>query len=192
MMVIQAWRRDFLQLLNRFICKFAISFHTFLWLTFHIIGPWSYRFGIRLPRGFFCLFLVIFPWPKETFLIRTYFCNYPQYPCLFDILFECNPNTHGQGTMSALPNQRLSLVLSKSDWCSVSFQPVWCRPHTHTRSLSSRLKRKHSQFGTFSQPWFKRTFSNCLFHNSPAKRWPNKFRWRGTTESSILDHDLGH
>ena len=36
-----------------------------------------------------------------------------------------------------------------------------------------------------------KTFSNCLSHNSPAKGWPYKFRSRGTTGSSILDHDFG-
>ena len=50
-----------------------------------------------------------------TSWIQTYFCNYPQYPCLVDILFECNSIKHGQGTMSVLPNQRLSSVLSTSD-----------------------------------------------------------------------------
>ena len=37
-------------------------------------------------------------------------------------------------------------------------------------------------------PFSKRTFSNC----SPAKGWPRRFLSRGTTGSSILDHDLGH
>ena len=36
-------------------------------------------------------------------------------------------------------------------------------------------------------------FSQIAFpHNSPAKGWPYRFRSRGTTGSSILDHDLGH
>ena len=46
--------------------------------------------------------------------------------------------------------------------------------------------------GTFSQLYFNWIFSNFLFHNRPAKRWPYRFRSRGTTGSSILDHDLGH
>ena len=48
------------------------------------------------------------------------------------------------------------------------------------------------KLGIFSQPCFKRIFSNCLSHNSPAKGWPYRFRSRGTTGSSMLDHDLGH
>ena len=42
------------------------------------------------------------------------------------------------------------------------------------------------------KPRFNRIFSNCLFHNSPAKGWPYKFLSRGTSGSSILEHDFGH
>ena len=31
-----------------------------------------------------------------------------------------------------------------------------------------------------------------VYNNSPAKGWPWKFRSRGTTQSSIVDHDLHH
>ena len=64
--------------------------------------------------------------------------------------------------------------------------------YTDKKNPFSRWTKRHSQFGIFSQPCFNRTFSNCLSHNSPAKGWPYKFRSRGTTGSSILDHDLGH
>ena len=43
-----------------------------------------------------------------------------------------------------------------------------------------------------SATWRCAIFSNCLSHNSPAKGWPYTFRSRGTTGSSILDHDLSH
>ena len=66
-------------------------------------------------------------------------------------------------------------------------------PHTRIRiNPFSRCTKRHSQFGIFSQPCFKRIFSNCLSPNSPAKGWPYRFRSRGTTGSSILDHDFGH
>ena len=58
-MITPAWRCDFVQLLCCFIRKSAISFHAFLYMTFHVIGPW---------------------WHRRKSLIRTYFCNYPQYP----------------------------------------------------------------------------------------------------------------
>ena len=46
--------------------------------------------------------------PQQRSWIQTYSCDCLQYLWLFDILFECNPNKHGQGMMSVLPNQRLS------------------------------------------------------------------------------------
>ena len=64
--------------------------------------------------------------------------------------------------------------------------------YTNKNRSFSRLTNKHSQFGTFSQPLSNTAFSNCFSHGSPAKRWPSRFRSRGTTGSSILDHDFGH
>ena len=55
-----------------------------------------------------------------------------------------------------------------------------------------RCTNKHSQLETFSQLCFNSIYLNCLSHNSPAKGWPYRFRSRGTTGSSILDHDFGH
>ena len=55
-----------------------------------------------------------------------------------------------------------------------------------------RCTNKQSQLETFSQPYFNRIFSNCLYHNSPDKGWPYRFRSRETTLSSILDHDFSH
>ena len=43
----------------------------------------------------------------RKFAIRTWFCNCPQYLCLFGIVVECNPNTHDPGKMLVLPNQLL-------------------------------------------------------------------------------------
>ena len=39
MMVIDAWSRYFVELLNRIVCQLTISFHTFLDMTIHIVGP---------------------------------------------------------------------------------------------------------------------------------------------------------
>ena len=64
--------------------------------------------------------------------------------------------------------------------------------YTDKNNPFSRCTNKHSQLETFSQPGCKRIFSNCLTHKSPAKGWPYRFRSRGTTGSSILDHDFGH
>ena len=95
--------------------------------------------------------------------------------------------------MLVLPNQLLYWVLSTSDQCFVSFQPIWCHPHTQIRTILFHCVRTSiPNLETFSQPYFNRIFSNCLSHNSPAKGWPCRFRSRGTTGSSILDHDFGH
>ena len=64
--------------------------------------------------------------------------------------------------------------------------------YTDRKSPFSRLTNKHSQTGTFSQPCFNRTFSNCRSHDSLARGWPHRFRSRRTTGSHILDHDFGH
>ena len=49
MVVIKAWCCDFVWLLSCFIRMFAISFHTFLGMTFNVIGPRSYCFCIWFP-----------------------------------------------------------------------------------------------------------------------------------------------
>ena len=41
LMVVKTWCRDFVQLLNYFVCQFAISFHTFLRMSFHVVTPRS-------------------------------------------------------------------------------------------------------------------------------------------------------
>ena len=64
--------------------------------------------------------------------------------------------------------------------------------YTDENNPFSRCTKKHSQWETFSQPYFNRNFSNCLSHNIPAKGWPYRFRSGETTGSSMLDHDFGH
>ena len=41
----------------------------------------------------------------RKFAIRTWFCNCPQYFCLFGIVFEYTPDLHDQRKMLVLPNQ---------------------------------------------------------------------------------------
>ena len=124
--------------------------------------------------------------------IRTWFCNCPQYLCLFRIFVECSSSIHDPRKMLVLPNQFFSSTFHiGSRFC---FFPANFMSSTYTdkNNSFSRWTKRHSQFGIFSQPCFNRMFSNCLFHNSPAKGWPYRFRSRGTTGSSILDHDFGH
>ena len=117
----------------------------------------------------------------------------PQYLCSFGIVVECIPSVHDQGKILVLPNQLLCWVLSTSDQDFLSFQPIICHPDTQIRIiLFHDEQRDILNFGNFSQPYFNRTFSNCLSLNSPTKGWPYRFRSRGTTGFSILDHDFGH
>ena len=106
-------------------------------MTFHVIGP---RRDTQIFRSF--------PLILRKFAIQTWFCNCPEYLCLFHIVSECTPGTHGQGMMLVLPNQLLGLVLSTSDQYFVSFQPNWCHPHTQIRITNpfSRSTNEHSQF----------------------------------------------
>ena len=137
--------------------------------------------------------MVVLQLLPRKFAIRTWFCNGPQYLCLFHMVFECITSIHDQRKMLVLPNQLLCWVLSTSDQGFVSFQPMWCHPHTLIRLiLFHGVRIKHSQFETFSQPYFNR-FSQIAFPIEVlAKGWPYRFRSRGTTGSSILDHDYGH
>ena len=64
--------------------------------------------------------------------------------------------------------------------------------YTEKNNRLSRCTSEHSQLEFFTQPCCSRIFSNCLFQNSPAKRWPYRFRSSGTTGSSILDQDFAH
>ena len=99
-----------------------MSLHTFLCMTIQITRPWIIT-KILSVWNLFC-----------SSPIRTWLCNCPQCLCFFHIVVECIPNIHDQGKMLVLPNQLLCWVLSTSDQCFVSFQPIWCHPHTLTRT----------------------------------------------------------
>ena len=130
------------------------------------------------------------------------------------LTFSCNmvfviwrfriPHTHSGGFISFQNTRKFCFIFvgsttptilhnftghSRSNWC---FQLLTRVLDGFLEFLFLRCTNKHSQFGIFSQPCFNRIFSNCLSHNSPANGWPHRFRPRGTTGFSILDHDLGH
>ena len=46
---------------------------------------------------------------QRKIAIQTWFCNCPQYLCLFGIVVECNPSIHDPRKMLVLPNQLLLL-----------------------------------------------------------------------------------
>ena len=84
----------------------------------------------------------IFLFLPRKFAIQTRLCNCPQYLCLFHIVFECSPSIHEQGKMLVLPNRLLYWVLSTSDQCCVSFQPILCHPHTQIRIILLHDERR--------------------------------------------------
>ena len=66
----------------------------------------------------------------------------------------------------------------------VSFQQIFkSSTYTDKNDPFSRCTKRYSQFG-ISPSHVSIDFSNCLTHNSPARRWPWRFRSRGTTGSS--------
>ena len=137
--------------------------------------------------------MVIFLLLLRKFRIQTFFCNCQQYLCLFHMVFEYILGVHVQGKMLILPNQLLYWILSTSDQSFVSFQPILYHPHTQIKIFlfhgvrisihNWKLSPTRTSIGFFS---------NCSSHICPAKGWPYRFRARGTTGSSILDHDFGH
>ena len=62
-----------------------------------------------------------------------------------------------------------------------TYKRIWGLTHIFVRSME--LSPNHIST-RFSQ--------NCFPHKSLAKGWPCRFRSKGTTGSSLLDHDLGH
>ena len=139
--------------------------------------------------------MVIFRLLLLKFWIQTWFCNCPQYLCLFHILVECNPNKHGQGKMLVLPNQLLCLVSTFHIGLIFCFFPANLMSSTYTDKNNPLLRctNKHSQLETFSQAYFNR-LSQIAFPITvlPKDDHTDFVRSRGTTGSSMLDHDFGH
>ena len=145
MVVIDAWSRYFVELLK-----------SSCLLTHNIVPHISWHnppYHKTMKKYEDSEGMIVFLFLPLKFAIRTRFCNCPQYLCLFHIVFGCSPRKHDRGKMLVLPNQLLCSVVS-----------------TFTnKNIFSRCTNKHSQLETFSQPYFKRIFANCLSHNSPAK-----------------------
>ena len=163
------------------VAKFAISFHTLLCVTFHVIGP----------RRFFSASGFLKPWSVVFLWLQQKSCSLPQYRYWFDTLFECNPNaTWSRNVVVGSPRSNVfqwnfSKVGSMFSVLPASLISSTC---TDRNSPHARLTNKHSQLKTFPNR-VPIDFSNCLFHNSPARGWPYRLDSRGTTGSSILDHD---
>ena len=114
--------------------------------------------------------MVIFQLRLRKFWIQTWFGDCQQYLCLFHIIFEYTQVNmiKERCWFSEKSNSLLSTFHIGLIFC---FFPAILMSSTYTDKNNpfSRCTNKHSQVETFSQPFFKRIFSNCLSHNSPAK-----------------------
>ena len=86
--------------------------------------------------------------------------------------------------MSVLPNQSLSWIFSTLDPHFVSFLPFWYRSHTQTRIIFMFGYRICIQFGTFSHPYFHKTFSNRLAQKC-WKKWNGNWHWESPRHQVI-------
>ena len=84
--------------------------------------------------------MVVFLFSPRKLSIRTWFCNCPQYLCLFGIVVECITTKHDLRKMMVLPYEHY-WVFSTSDQDSVSFQPILCHPHTQIIILFHDVQR---------------------------------------------------
>ena len=103
--------------------------------------------------------------PPWKFEIRTWFCNCPQYLCLFGIVAECIPSTHDPGKMLVLPTST-SLLSSFHIGSRFCFFPAnfLCRPHTQIRIiLFHDLQRDIPNWKPFPNRISKELFSQTAF-----------------------------
>ena len=107
--------------------------------------------------------------------------------CLFHSVSEYTQSIHDRRKMWVLPNQLLYWVVFPH-WIIifVSFQPIWCHPHTQIRITLFHGVRICIHNWKPSPNLISIGFlSNYFSHNSPAQGWPYRFRSGGTTGSSI-------
>ena len=106
MMVVKAWSWYFVELLSRSVSQLTISFHTFLGMTFHIVGP---RRDERIfePGNFSLASFLKSGFKHGSVILNNIFAHFS--------VFEHIPGIHDQRMMLVLPNQLLCLVLSTSD-----------------------------------------------------------------------------
>ena len=85
-----------------------------------------------------------------TSWVQKYICSSAQDLCLFDTLFECNPNIHGQERMLVLPGQTSSMkIFHVGAVFSVFLDSLISSTYTDKNSLLDRLTKQHSQFQFF-------------------------------------------
>ena len=138
-----------------------MSFHTFFCMTFHIIRSWRWKLFSFL-RGNSCF--------KHHSVIGH--------------------NIFAYFTLSLSAVQ--VCMIKEMYWFS---QINFCIDYFSHRSMfwfcpDYLMSSTYTEKSLSSQEYYSRIFSSCLSQNSNAKGWPYRFRSKGTTASSILDHDF--
>ena len=137
--------------------------------------------------------MVVFQFFPRKFVIQTWFCNCQLYHCLFHIVFEYTPSIRDQEKMLVLPNQVLYGILSTSDQCFVSFQPIWCHPHTQIRITLFHDEQRDIPNLEFSPSHVSIGFSQIAF---PIMVLPKGDRTDSFREERLglpyWNHDFGH
>ena len=124
--VIDAWSRYFVELLRRLVGQLTISFHTLLCMTSHVIRP-SKKY-----EDFEGMVISLLPRGNSRFehgsvIVHNFF-----------LIWHCRwvqPKYTWSTKDVGSPKSTSLLVLSTSDQDFVSFQPIWCHPHTQIRII---------------------------------------------------------
>ena len=95
--------------------------------------------------------------------IRTWFCNCPQYLCLFRIVFECSPSTHDPGKMLVLPNRLLVKYFPHRIKILFLSSKFLCHPHTQIRIIFFHDVRRDIPNLEFSPSHVSKEFSQIAF-----------------------------
>ena len=118
-----------------------------------------------------------------------HFCTREPYLRLVYTRVECIPSTPGQEMMLVLSDQRDSSTSSAWDRDFEFFR----HPRTQTRIQLADDAQISTPSLVLSPIHLPTELFQVVFpHRKPASGWPCRFRSRGTTASSMLDHDLGH
>ena len=100
---------------------------------------------------------------QHKYVIQTWFCNRQQHLYFFHIVFEYIPSLRDQEMKLVRQDQRFHQFLPHGSHIMLLSSHFHVIPlFSNTNNPFSRGTKRHSQFGTFSQPCFNRIFSNCL------------------------------
>ena len=104
----------------------------------------------------------VFLFSPLKFAIRTWFCNCPQYLCLFHIVFECTPSIHDPRKDVGSPKSTsLSTFHIGSMFCF--FPAILCHPHTQIRIILFHDEQRDIPNLEFSPSHVSMEFSQIAF-----------------------------